>query len=432
MSTNGRILQTRLFAIILVLGCGLTGRAYEFPDGTGEPNDPYQIATVDDLLAVGSSKDLLTKHYVLVNDLDLDPNLPGGRVFEDALIAASVYVAEEPLAPFSGVLDGAGHTIRNLCVSCEQGSGVGLIGNLSGQVRDLHVQGARISGWRAVGAIAGFVFDGSILHCSAAGEISGTTGAGGMVGHLSEGILVDCRAEAQVRGVQLVGGLFGSTTGGTVNRCEARGQVDGEQFVGGLGGHLMNCFIIENRATGVVAGADDVGGLLGYVWRSVVLGCGAVCDVVAQETAGGLIGIALVQNGPIMDCYAQGSVTGSLTGGLVGSISSTRVLNCYAACEMIPMASGDGTTAVMGGLFGESQYLAATQVTGCFWDAELSGASVGAGSGPASCGTGLTTEQMQQKTTFEQAGWNLNSTWVIAEGEYPVLQWESAVDATQE
>jgi hypothetical protein len=133
-----------------------------------------------------------------------------------------------------------------------------------------------------------------------------------------------------------------------------------------------------------------------------------------------------------MDCYAQGSVTGSLTGGLVGSISATPLLNSYAACEMIPMASGDGTTAVMGGLLGEARYLAATQVTGCFWDAELSGVSVGAGSGAASCGTGLTTEQMRQKTTFEQAGWDLDSIWAITEGEYPILQWESAVDAAQD
>ncbi len=435
MSTNGRTIQTRLLTLVLVLGCGLTARAYEFAGGTGEPNDPYQIATIEDLLAVGSSAELLTKHYVLVNDLDLDPNLPGGRVFDDALIGrlALDNVTGEWLTPFSGVLDGQGHAIRNLFISCEQGSGVGLIGRLSGQVRDLHIQNTRISGSAsAMGAIAGFCSDGTILHCSATGQVSGTTGVGGILGHLWDGALVDCRAEVQVQGAKLVGGLFGSSTGGIVSRCEAQGEVRGDQFVGGLGGHLMNCLIIESRATGVVMGVDNAGGLLGYTWQGMILRCGAVCEVTAEQTAGGLIGSALVSGGPIMDCYARGSVAGSLAGGLAGLTSAVPVLSSYAACEMTPLASSDGTIAVMGGLFGEARYLSATQVADCFWDAELSGVSVGAGSNLVSYGEGLTTERMQQQATFEQAGWDFRSVWTMAEGEYPALQWESAADAAQD
>lgn len=436
MAVNGRVIQGRLFTIItiiLVLECVLTGYAHGFAGGTGEPNDPYQIATVEDLLAVGSSEELLTKHYVLVNDLDLDPNLPGGRVFDDALIAASTYVEGKRLAPFRGVLNGAGYTIRNLCVSCEQGSGIGLIGNLSGQVRDLHVQNARISGASAVGAIAGFVFGGSLLRCSAAGEISGSaTGAGGVIGHLSDGILVDCRADVGVRGVRLVGGLFGSSTGGTVSRCEAKGRVSGDQFVGGLGGHLWECFVIESRAAGVVTGADDVGGLLGYTLAGRVIRCGAVCEVTAKQTAGGLIGSAYsMSGGSIVDSYARGSVAGSSAGGLVG-ISSMLALNVYAACEMIPMNPNDGTPAIVGGLFGEANYLTPAQAMGCLWDAELSGVSVIAGSDLASYDAGLSTERMQQQATFEQAGWDFRSVWTMTEGEYPVLQWESAADAAQD
>jgi len=68
-----------------------------------------------------------------------------------------------------------------------------------------------------------------------------------------------------------------------------------------------------------------------------------------------------------------------------------------AACEIIPVTSGDGTTATVGGLFGETAYLPATHVMGCFWDAELSSVSVGAGSDLAYYGTGLTTAQMYRK-----------------------------------
>ncbi|MEN6577747.1 MAG: GLUG motif-containing protein, partial [Phycisphaerales bacterium] len=430
MSTNGRIIQTRLFTIILVLGCGLTGRAYEFAGGTGEPNDPYQIATVEDLLAVGSSKDLLTKHYVLVNDLDLDPNLPGGRVFDDALIArlALDSVTGEWLTPFSGVLDGRGHTIRNLYISHEAGIAVGLIGELSGLVKDLNLEGVRIGGSAlAMGAMAGHVSGGTIRRCSVTGQVSGDTGVGGLVGHLSNGTLADCRAEVQISGVRLVGGLFGSSHSGTVVRCEAQGEVRGDQRVGGLGGDLFQGCIMESSAGGVVVGTDYVGGLIGYAsaMGCAILRCAATCEVVAEQAAGGLIGNAsLVSRGPIMDCYTRGSVTGSPAGGLVGAVVGAQVLNSYAACEVIPLTPGDGTAAVAGGLFGEAGASSRILVDGCFWDTGVSGVGLSTGQGVQYIGTGLTTVQMQQKATFEQAGWDLDSVWAIAEGEYPVLQWE--------
>ena len=71
----------------IVLGSGGVAMAVPFAGGTGEPNDPYQIATVQQLIGIGQDPNLLSRHFVLVADIDLDPNLPGGRVFDDALIA---------------------------------------------------------------------------------------------------------------------------------------------------------------------------------------------------------------------------------------------------------------------------------------------------------------------------------------------------------
>ncbi|HNS22880.1 MAG TPA: hypothetical protein PKH24_20445 [Sedimentisphaerales bacterium] len=435
MSTNKRTTQKSSLIIILTLACSLTGRAYEFAGGTGEPNDPYQIATIEDLLAVGSSADLLTKCYVLVNDLDLDPNLPGGCVFDDALIAGNAHdsVTGEWLIPFSGVLNGGGHTIRNLCMLPEQGSWIGLIGWHSGLVKDLHLRDVQVGGsMYGVGAIAGCCLGGSILRCSATGQVSGTTGAGGIVGHLSRGILMDCRTDVYVRGTTLVGGLFGSSWRGTVSRCEAQAEVRGDHRVGGLGGDLSQGCIVESRAGGVVVGRDYVGGLVGhvYAWSQVILRCAATCEVVAEQTAGGLVGNALLSSGGLLaDCYARGSVTGSPAGGLAGAIVGTSVLNSYAACEMIPATTSDGTAPVVGGLFGQASPSLDAPMDGCFWDSQLSVVSVGAGSDSTSCGIGLTTEQMQQQATFEQAGWDFDSIWAMTEGEYPALQWELAADA---
>ena len=49
-----------LLAVEMV-GANDVGR---FAGGTGEPNDPYQIATADQLISIGSDPNLLDKHYL--------------------------------------------------------------------------------------------------------------------------------------------------------------------------------------------------------------------------------------------------------------------------------------------------------------------------------------------------------------------------------
>ena len=88
-----------------------------------------------------------------------------------------------------------------------------------------------------------------------------------------------------------------------------------------------------------------------------------------------------------MDGYARGVVAGSVTGGLIGSASDIRVVNCYAACAMVPIASkSTATAAALGGLLGYADAKSSPLVTACFWDADLSKISVGAGLGPVNYG----------------------------------------------
>ena len=56
--------------------CLLSFPAYaKYSGGTGEPNDPYQIATAEDLMLLGDSPEDYDKHFILTADIDLDPNL---------------------------------------------------------------------------------------------------------------------------------------------------------------------------------------------------------------------------------------------------------------------------------------------------------------------------------------------------------------------
>lgn len=90
-----------LFILFFSLIFTSTSSAYNFAGGTGEPNDPYQIATAEQLLSIGSDPNLLDKCFILVNDIDLDPNVTGIGPFTQALIAPDV---SDSLSGFQGDL----------------------------------------------------------------------------------------------------------------------------------------------------------------------------------------------------------------------------------------------------------------------------------------------------------------------------------------
>ena len=413
MSMNGRSTWMEVSVIILILECGVGIPAYGFAGGTGAPNNPYQIATPADLVAMSLDSSLLDRHFVLVNDIDLDPNLPGGRVFDNALIAPdgdpNVNVGNG--LPFDGVFDGRGHTIRHLCIAAKYGYDTGLFGDLGGIVKDLHLKDVRISG-APCGALVGMGVGGTILRCSVTGKVTGSNYLGG-----------------------LVGGAFSIT----LLQCESRADVSGDtsSVAGGLAGSIfgMSSQVIECRATGTVVGGTLAGGLIGSSERAVMLRCAAVCQVTADEIAGGLIGHG-PYDGSVADCYARGSATGVVVGGLIGNLENggvynSRILNSYAACDML--APSDSAKSVVGsGLFGKKQWSwQPSIVIGCFWDKELPKVPLVADLSPANYGTGLTTRQMQQQETFKQAGWDLGYTWAMLEDGYPALRWELVGEAGQ-
>lgn len=69
----------------------------KYAGGTGESNNPYQIATAEDLILLGDSPEDYDKHFILIDDIDLDPNLPGRKVFNEAVIGAGTFVDTKSL-----------------------------------------------------------------------------------------------------------------------------------------------------------------------------------------------------------------------------------------------------------------------------------------------------------------------------------------------
>jgi len=116
-ASNSRVLRT---IPLLIVVCLVSLRAYaKYSGGTGEPNDPYQIATAEDLMLLGETPEDYDKHFILTADIDLDPNLPGRKIFDRAVTAPDVDDMEHRYqgTPFTGLFDGDDHTISHLTIT---------------------------------------------------------------------------------------------------------------------------------------------------------------------------------------------------------------------------------------------------------------------------------------------------------------------------
>ncbi len=220
----------------------------KYGGGTGEPNDPYLIHTVEHLNALGAQPNDYDKHLKLMADIDLS-----GYVYDRAVIAPDVNDVEDWFqgASFTGVFDGNGNTISNLTI--EGADFLGLFGAVTwlGEIRDLGVLDVNItSSGNYVGGLAGGNA-GLIVNSCSTGSVSGDEWIGGLVGynHLeawSPSTIANCYADVKVLGNEAIGGLVGENN-----------VWGGQEF-----GIIMNCY-----ASGSVLGASEVGGLVGY-WRT--------------------------------------------------------------------------------------------------------------------------------------------------------------------
>ncbi len=209
----------------------------KYAGGTGVQGDSYQIATAADLIALGAEPNDYDKHFLLTADIDLDPNLPGRKVFDKAVIAYSTYPSFwEGRGMFSGDFDGNGHSIANMTikgVSC-----LGLFGRLasSAEIRNLGIVDVDIrSTGSGVGALVGDN-SGSLTHCYSTGSLNAGEVVGGLVGRSLYGSVAFCCTSASVSARSVAGGLVGANEGGFIGQCLSSGKVTGQYSTGGLVG----------------------------------------------------------------------------------------------------------------------------------------------------------------------------------------------------
>ncbi|MBL7186514.1 MAG: hypothetical protein ISS70_09320 [Phycisphaerae bacterium] len=367
----------------------------EFAGGTGVPNDPYQIATAEQLVSIGSEPTLMDKHFVLINDIDL---------------AGSEWY---PIGIFNGVFDGNDRVISNPCTTFPDGlecSGRPLFARTGDRaiIKNLILTNSAVipsprSGY--AGALVNYNA-GTVKNCRVQATLTGSE-CGGLAGQ-NTGLIMYCDVTCSISsdsGVRQTGCLVGENRAGSVFACKATGSITCgyySVYVGGLVGASISdaCVIACSADVNITCGdkSERVGGLVGVNWGTVVaeshasgvLTTGAQCKYV-----GGLVG----ENGSgVLHCYASGAVVvGDATvdsGGLVGSLSSQ-------------------------GKVTDSYFLAPSD-----------------GGGPDNgIGTSLTDFQMRQQSSFVGLDFatsiqdGVTDLWVMsAGGGYPVLNMLSGYD----
>ena len=186
--------------IILAVFCAPV-LAYDWSTnpGDGSEANPYQISTPEHLLSIGADEVLLTKHYILTNNIVFDPDNNPAHIFNDALIApidpSDTFEGQIPSRKqFSGTFDGNGYEIKNLVIEniTEEYLCVGFLGSVRdmGKIINLHLVDARVEAlyWtdpdRALGGLVALNW-GTISHCSFTGVARTWYGygvTGGLVG----------------------------------------------------------------------------------------------------------------------------------------------------------------------------------------------------------------------------------------------------------
>jgi len=276
----------------------------------------------------------------------LDPNLPGRKVFDRALIGPDL------TTPFFGVFDGDGHTISHLTINGEADLGLFSYLEHGADVRNLGVLDVNIRGssfYNFGGLVA--LNRGAITNCYSTGAIRGPNCLGGLVG-ANEGLMTQCYSDCMVNGGTRAGGLVGINWYGSVTYCYSTGRVNGGRGVGGLVGKNLEGSVTHCYSTAPVGGHLTVGGLLG---SNTGGGSVAYCYSTGQVSGtgpfatiwvGGLVGL---NSGYVKHCHSTGGVTGtSHIGGLVGCNNPGSIVKQSYSTGLV-----DGVSWV-GGLVGES------------------------------------------------------------------------------
>mgnify|MGYP007004246018 FL=1 len=181
----------------------------------------------------------------LAQAVNLGHDMSGCTFNLNADVDMSVFTIWSPIGRsgfvFSGVFNGNGYKISNLCSA---GSGfVGLFGYVSGSAANVKNVAVVDSSWYTtndnVGSIVGILANSATVEsCYSECGISGGSYVGGIVGKsTSTSTIKNCYNKNGISGIDYVGGIIGNNAGSTITTCYNVGAVTGNgSNIGGIVG----------------------------------------------------------------------------------------------------------------------------------------------------------------------------------------------------
>ena len=302
--------------------------AADFAGGSGTREEPYQIATAEQLAKLAA---------------EVNSGVPGqshsGEYFE---LTAPIDLSGKRWIPigygnassksFSGYFNGNNHVITGLYVD-ERGNNVcaglfGVVVAISDEMvlKNIWIENAEVYAGYATDANASpDIYGAGVLvgelstmggssatfigveNCHGTGQVESSMYAGGLIGSASRAHVWDCSADVTVTGMSTSGGFVGNIFQGSYKNCTAKGNVTGGWSTGGFAGCM---FEIDESAE--------------------VERCASYGDVEASDwNAGGFVGY--LENGKVSDSVSYGNVTSTVTnwkpkaGGLLVEIFRTAM-----------------------------------------------------------------------------------------------------------
>ena len=355
--------------------------ATDFAGGSGTKDDPYQIATAEQLAKLAT---------------EVNSGVPGqthsGEYFK---LTAPIDLSGKRWIPigygnasskaFSGYFDGNNQVITGLYVD-ERGNNVcaglfGVVVAVSDEtvLKNFCIENATIYAGNSTdssaspdiygaGVLAGSLttMGGSsatfigVENCQGTGQVESRMYAGGLIGDASRAHVSDCSADVTVTGTCVTGGFIGNVFQGSYKNCTAKGNVSGGWSTGGFAGCVFESDAsveIEHCASygNVEANNWNTGGFVGYLEKGKIrnsVSYGNVTNTVTdwKPKTGGFSGTNT--NGNIQNCSAAGVVTGShptiAPGGFIGYDDGGTTAGCAFDQEKNPALNGVGDSGTSG------------------------------------------------------------------------------------
>lgn len=352
--------------------------ANPFSGGSGTAEDPYLLSTQYDLFNLatyvnGMNTSYASAYYQLANDVDLE-----GYDWQPI----GTYTADNGYDhAFSGVFDGAGHTVSGFSVSSPDTRYIGFFGLIyNGSVKDLTIKDARFD----------YVYNGIVYNGVLAGRVLCADGKAHAITNChAENIFENVMHISSVNYPLYTGGLIGYAHASdlstlTVENCTS----DAPMNVSASGNYSSGDLTI--RAGGLIGYLAAIGNGKAEIKHNYALGdIFTYIDNAGTNkrnnniAAGGLIGYAGGNTDGAIDiseCYADCAVfakacddvyVGGFTSYTVSTASSIRFTDCFATGSLYTFSSGTDAYAAGFSAITGAQNLGSMTYENCYNDCDI-------------------------------------------------------------